>query len=164
MLARAGLGKNLPGSGIQTSRVARYRAATVTHLEFAMSTENTLMPAARIAIVTGGSRGLGRNTVVNLAKRGVDSIFTYHSNRDEANRVVAAVAETGRRAIALQLDTGDAASFDTFVQRVQEALATLGARRFDYLVNNAGTSLHKAFDQTTEAELDAIYNIHFKGV
>jgi len=118
----------------------------------------------KIAIVTGGSRGLGRNTVLSLAKRGVDSIFTYNSNRVEAEKVVGLVRETGRKAIALQLDTGSFSSFDPFVQRVRQAVEEMGAKRFDYLVNNAGTSLHKAFDQTTEVELDKIYNVHFKGV
>ena len=118
----------------------------------------------KIAIVTGGSRGLGRSTVLSLARRGVDSIFTYHSNRAEAEKVIGLVAEAGRKAVALQLDTGNVRAFDPFVQRVRQALAELGAERFDYLVNNAGTSLHKAFDQTTEEELDRLYNVHFKGV
>ena len=125
-----------------------------------MPQENT----RKIAIVTGGSRGLGRNTVLNLAKRGIDSIFTYHSNRAEADQVVAAVRETGRNALAIQLDTANTSSFDTFTQSVRSALADLGADRFDFLVNNAGTSLHKAFHETTEAELDAVYAVHFKGV
>ena len=129
-----------------------------------MPTEITSTSSPRIAIVTGGSRGIGRNTVLSLARRGVDSIFTYHSNRAEAGHVVAAVQEAGRRAIALQLDTGDVSSFDPFVQDVQQALASLRAERFDYLVNNAGTSLHNAFDQTTEDELDHVYRVHFKGV
>jgi NAD(P)-dependent dehydrogenase (short-subunit alcohol dehydrogenase family) len=102
--------------------------------------------------------------VINLAKRGVNSIFTYHSNRAEADKVVAAVREAGAEAVALQLDAGDASSFDAFVNEVQRALRQFGTERFDYLVNNAGTSLHKNFDQTTEAELDSIYNVHFKGV
>ncbi len=118
----------------------------------------------KIAIVTGGSRGLGRSTVLNLAKRGVRSIFTYNSNRAEADKVVALVREADARAIALQLDTGKVATFDAFVGRVSEALKELGAERFDYLVNNAGTSHHNAIAQTTEAELDALYNVHFKGV
>jgi NAD(P)-dependent dehydrogenase (short-subunit alcohol dehydrogenase family) len=118
----------------------------------------------KIAIITGGSRGLGRNTVLSLARRGVDTIFTYHSNRAEAEHVIAAVEETGRRAIALRLDTGNASSFDLFVQDVQQELASLGATRFDYLVNNAGTSLHNSFEQTTEDELDNVYRVHFKGV
>jgi len=119
---------------------------------------------SKLAIVTGGSRGLGRNTVLSLARRGVDSIFTYHSNRAEAESVVAQVAEAGRKAVALQLDAGNVGSFDAFVSEVRTALATLGAERFDYLVNNAGTSLHKNFTETTEAELDGVYNVHFKGV
>ena len=118
----------------------------------------------KIALVTGGSRGLGRNTVLNLAKRGVDSIFTYNLNRAEADKVVAAVSETGAKAAALQLDTSDVSSFDAFVQSVRSTLAGFGTERFDYLVNNAGTSFHKNFDQTTEEELDKTYNIHFKGV
>ena len=129
-----------------------------------MPNENPKNPTTKIAIVTGGSRGLGRDTVLNLARRGVDSIFTYHSNRAEADKVVAMVAESGRRAIALQLDTGKVALFDPFVVQVGEALANFGAGRFDYLVNNAGTSLHKDFAAMTEAELDQVYEVHFKGV
>jgi NAD(P)-dependent dehydrogenase (short-subunit alcohol dehydrogenase family) len=129
-----------------------------------MPTQNRTNSTTKIAILTGGSRGLGRSTVVSLGKRGVDSIFTYNSNQSEAKKVVALVAETGRKAIALQLDTGKVSAFDPFVQRVRETLAELNAERFDYLVNNAGTSLHKAFDQTTEEELDQLYNVHFKGV
>jgi NAD(P)-dependent dehydrogenase (short-subunit alcohol dehydrogenase family) len=120
--------------------------------------------STKIAIITGGSRGLGRSTVVSLAKRGVDSIFTYNSNRAEAEKVIGLAAEAGRKAIALQLDTGNVHTFDPFVQKVRQALAELGADRFDFLVNNAGTSLHKAFVQTTEEELDQLYNVHFKGV
>ena len=129
-----------------------------------MPTENAVSTHAKIAIVTGGSRGLGCNTVINLAKRGVHSIFTYNSNRAEADKVVSAAGEAGARAIAIQLNTGSVGTFDAFVQSVREALATLGAERFDYLVNNAGTSHHNAFDQTTERELDDLYNVHFKGV
>jgi NAD(P)-dependent dehydrogenase (short-subunit alcohol dehydrogenase family) len=118
----------------------------------------------RIAIVTGGSRGLGRNTIIHLARRGVDSIFTYHSNETEARSAVDAVAAEGARAIALQLDTGDSGAFDAFVAQLRNALGSLGAERFDYLVNNAGTSHHTAIAETTEAQVDALYNVHFKGV
>ena len=121
-------------------------------------------PTVKIALVTGGSRGLGRNTVVSLAKRGVDSIFTYNLNREAAEKVVGLVREHGRKATALQLDTGNMSALAPFVANVRKGLAEFGAARFDYLVNNAGTSLHKAFDQTTEEDLDKIYNIHFKGV
>jgi NAD(P)-dependent dehydrogenase (short-subunit alcohol dehydrogenase family) len=118
----------------------------------------------KIAIITGGSRGLGRSAVLSLANRGVDSIFTYHSNQTEAEKVSELVADAGRKAIALPLDTGNVKSFDPFVTSTRQALAKLGVERFDYLINNAGTSLHKDFDQTTEEELDTIYHVHFKGV
>ncbi|MCM2997068.1 SDR family oxidoreductase [Paenibacillus cellulositrophicus] len=118
----------------------------------------------KIALVTGGSRGLGRNTILQLAKRGVDSIFTYHTNEAEAQQVVQSVRDLGREAVALQLNTADSSSFDGFVQNVRQVLAELGAKRFDYLVNNAGTSHHNSIEQTTEEELDQLYNVHFKGV
>ena len=119
---------------------------------------------SKIAIVTGGSRGLGRNTVVSLAKRGVSSVFTYRANQAEADKVVGLVAEEGQRAIALPLDTGKVSTFDAFVEQVRASLAQLGAERFDYLVNNAGTSNHTPFEKTTEEELDSLYHVHFKGV
>lgn len=118
----------------------------------------------KIALVTGGSRGLGRNTILQLAKRGVDSIFTYHTNEAEAQQVVQSVRDLGREAVALQLNTADTSSFDGFAQNVRQVLAELGAKRFDYLVNNAGTSHHNSIEQTTEEELDQLYNVHFKGV
>jgi NAD(P)-dependent dehydrogenase (short-subunit alcohol dehydrogenase family) len=129
-----------------------------------MPQRNTATPTNKIAVITGGSRGLGRSTVLSLARRGVDSIFTYNSNRGEAEKVVGLVAEAGRKAIALQLHTGNIAAFDPFVQNVRQALVELNAGRFDYLVNNAGISHHRPFDQTTEQELDQLYNVHFKGV
>jgi NAD(P)-dependent dehydrogenase (short-subunit alcohol dehydrogenase family) len=125
---------------------------------------NQTNPTKQIAIVTGGSRGLGRNTVVHLAKRGVDSLFTYRSNRAEADKTVEAVAEAGGRAVALPLDTGDASAFDAFAETVRHALAAWGATRFDFLVNNAGISHHASIEKTTGDELDALYAVHFKGV
>ncbi len=129
-----------------------------------MPMETPASSKAKIAIVTGGSRGIGRNTVLSLASRGVDSIFTYKSHEAEAKQVVDLVAGAGRKAIALPLDTGNVGTFDAFVGSVRTTLAELGADRFDYLINNAGISLHKAFEQTTEEELDQVYNVHFKGV
>jgi NAD(P)-dependent dehydrogenase (short-subunit alcohol dehydrogenase family) len=129
-----------------------------------MSTDNATSSSPKIAIITGASRGLGRSTALGLARRGVDSIITYHANRAEADKVVAAIGEMGRKAVALQLDTGAVESFDLFVRKAREALKDLGAERFDYLVNNAGTSHHNAIERTTEQELDALYNVHFKGV
>ncbi len=122
------------------------------------------MPTNKIAIVTGGSRGLGRNTILSLAQRGVDTIFTYHSSRKDADAVSAMAAEAGRKAIPLKLDTGDAGAFGGFADSVRRALVDLGVERFDFLVNNAGTSHHARFETTTEAELDGLYQVHFKGV
>ena len=129
-----------------------------------MPTENTLTPSTRIALVTGGSRGLGRSTVLHLAARGVDSIFTYHNKQAEAEQVVDAVRETGSKAVALQLDMGNTGAFDPFVANVKHALQGWGVERFDYLVNNAGISHRAPFDKTSEEELDGLYNVHLKGV
>ncbi len=130
-----------------------------------MPTVDAGVTSKKIAIVTGGSRGLGRSTVLSLAGRGVSSIFTYNSNRAEADGVVAAVREAGSKAIALQLDAGKVSSFPSFVQSVQKALAEMGAERFDYLVNMAGNNHHHMpFAQTTEEEFDSLCSVHFKGV
>ncbi len=118
----------------------------------------------RIAIVTGGSRGLGRATVLALAARGVRSVFTYNSDREAADEVLALAERAGARGEALQLDTGKAAGFDAFAAAVRDVLGRLGAERFDFLVNNAGTSHHNGVATTTEAELDGLYEVHFKGV
>lgn len=118
----------------------------------------------KVAIITGASRGLGRNTALNLARRGVDLIFTYRAKQEEAEDLIREIEAIGRKAVAFRLDTGDIHSFDGFVAEVRKALQTWGHDRFDYLVNNAGHSLHKPFDRTTEAEFDSIVNVHFKGV
>jgi len=123
------------------------------------------MSNIKIAIVTGGSRGIGRNTVESLARRGVHTILTYHSHSAEAEAVVAEVKDAGAQAIALHLDTGDIASFDVFVESARDALGKLGATHFDFLVNNAGNNhRNMPFEKATEEELDSIYNVHFKGV
>lgn len=120
---------------------------------------------AKIALVTGGSRGIGRNVVENLAQRGVHSIFTYHSHRADADAVVSEVKKLGVKAVPLQLDCGDHASFDDFAGKVREALDQLGAPRFDFLINNAGNSHpHSPFAEASEEGLDSLYNVHFKGV
>jgi len=120
--------------------------------------------ANKIAIVTGGSRGLGRNTAANLLKRGVDVLFTYRANQKEAESLVREAEALGRKAAALQLDTGDVRGFDAFAAEVRKTLANWGVERFDYLVNNAGNSLHAGFEETTEAQFDAVFNVHVKGV
>ena len=123
------------------------------------------MSHSKIAVVTGGSRGLGRNTVVSLARAGVDSILTYHSNRAEADAAVAEIQALGRKAVALQLDTGKVAAFDGFADALRAALHQHWNRdSFDYLVNNAGTGHHAPFAETTESAFDTLVNVHFKGV
>ena len=129
-----------------------------------MLTEQSSSIAGKIAIVTGGSRGLGRNTVLHLAKRGVHSIFTFNSNQAEADKAVAEVNKAGAKAIALKLNVGEVSSFEPFLKQVRDALAEFGAERFDFLVNNAGISHHASFEKTTEAELDQLYSVNFKGV
>jgi NAD(P)-dependent dehydrogenase (short-subunit alcohol dehydrogenase family) len=119
----------------------------------------------KIALITGGSRGLGRNTAESLACKGVDSVITYHSRADEANAVVAAIEAEGRKAVALQLDTAAVAKFERFAEKLKGTLRdTWGRDRFHFLINNAGTSHHNSFEKTTEEEMDILYNVHFKGV
>ncbi|MEF0939736.1 SDR family NAD(P)-dependent oxidoreductase [Rhizobium sp. BR 362] len=130
-----------------------------------MTSENLDRSKTKLAIITGGSRGLGRNTAVHLARRGVDVIVTYNANRAEAESAVAEIEALGQKAVALQLDAGDVASFDAFAAEVGQALRQeWGRDRFDFLVNNAGTSYHASFAETTEVEFDKLYNVHLKGV
>jgi len=120
---------------------------------------------SRIAIVTGGSRGIGRSTVESLARRGVRVLFTYHSHREDAEAVVAEAKALGSEAYALQLDTGKVEEFDGFVENVRRVLAQLDRDDFDYLVNNAGNNhRNMPLADVTVEELDSIYNVHFKGV
>lgn len=118
----------------------------------------------RIAIITGGSRGLGRNTALHLARRGVDILFTWRANQQEADSLVREVEAMGRKAAGFRLDTGESHAFDGFVAEVRKTLRSWGRERFDYLVNNAGNSLHAAFSETSEEHFDSIFNVHVKGV
>jgi NAD(P)-dependent dehydrogenase (short-subunit alcohol dehydrogenase family) len=124
----------------------------------------TVEQQSKIAIVTGGSRGLGRNTAIALAHRGTDIILTYHSNEAEAASAVAQIEALGRKAIALQLDVGDVGAFGGFVERVETSLESWQRDRFDHLVNNAGIGGMAPFLDTTEAQFDALVAVHFKGV
>src|ERR671916_108400 len=116
-----------------------------------------------VAIVTGGSRGLGKNMVQSIAGGGTDVIFTYQSNRDAADELVAEVEGMGRRAAALQLDVGDAGTFDDFVEQVRGVLRGWGTDRFDFLVNNAGIGVYASIAETTEEQFDRLVDIHVKG-
>lgn len=123
------------------------------------------MSTEKIAVVTGGSRGLGRDMVLSLAKKGLDVIFTYHANEEKAKEVVAEVRAMGRNAEAYQLDTRDTKRFDAFVSTITEHLKQYtGSPNIDFLVNNAGTALYAPVEATTEDQVQEAFDIHFKGV
>lgn len=117
----------------------------------------------KIALITGGSRGLGKNMALHLADKGRDIILTYHSKKDEAQAVVEAIETKGQKAVALQLDVSNAASFSTFTGKVKTALYEhWGRADFDYLINNAGTGVFKNYMDTTEEEFNRMVNEHIK--
>ena len=121
-----------------------------------MSTET---PAT---LITGGSRGLGRNAALALADAGGDLILTYHRQADAAQDVVAQIEAKGRRAVALKLDVTDAASFDAFACQVKDVLASWGRNHLTGLVNNAGIGLHASIVETTPAQFDEMVAVHLK--
>ncbi|RSK48816.1 SDR family oxidoreductase [Hymenobacter rigui] len=122
------------------------------------------MNTTKIALVTGGSRGLGKNMAQHLAQKGLDVILTYHSKKDEAEAVVAELHALGRKAAALQLDSSNVGSFGGFFEQVTATLqTTFGTDRFDFLINNAGTGLYQPYEQVAEQQFDDMLNIHFKG-
>ncbi|WP_416200103.1 SDR family NAD(P)-dependent oxidoreductase [Undibacterium sp. 5I1] len=120
---------------------------------------------AKIALITGGSRGLGKSAAIKLAQQGVDIILTYQSKQADALDVVAQMKAMGRNAAALQLDVGNASTFAAFASQVSQILERQWQRQqFDFLLNNAGVGSHAAIAETTEAQFDNLVNIHFKGV
>ena len=119
----------------------------------------------KIALVTGGSRGLGKNMAIRIAKKGIDVVLTYNSNKAEADKVVAEIEALGQKAAAFQLDAGNVQSFDNFLKEVTTHLnEKTGNPNFDFLINNAGTALYAPFADTTEQQFDTALNIHYKGV
>jgi NAD(P)-dependent dehydrogenase (short-subunit alcohol dehydrogenase family) len=123
------------------------------------------MQMQKIALVTGGSRGLGKNMALALAKNGNDVILTYNSKKAEAEEVVSAIEALGQSAVALQFDAGNVKSFDGFIAQVKQALTEKWGRgNFDFLINNAGIGIHVNFADTTEEQFDLLNNIQFKGV
>lgn len=119
----------------------------------------------KIALITGGSRGLGKDMALKLANNGNDVVITYHSNRTEAENVVSEIQALGQQAAAFQLDTGKIATFDAFFRQLSAYLtAQYDSAQFDFLINNAGTALYAPFADTTEEQFDAIVNVHYKGV
>ncbi|EFM12546.1 short-chain dehydrogenase/reductase SDR [Paenibacillus curdlanolyticus YK9] len=121
--------------------------------------------STKIAVVTGGSRGLGRNTALALSRKGIDVIVTYHSQKEQADAVVSEITAMGNRAAALQLDAGLVSSFEDFAARLTDVLQTQWNRTsFDFLINNAGFGINAPFASTTEEQFDSLMNVHFKGV
>lgn len=119
----------------------------------------------KIALVTGASRGLGKNMALNLAEQGTDVVVIYRSKEQEAQEVVETIEGMGRKSIALQLDTANTKSFDAFFTELQTVLETKWHRKtFDFLINNAGIDANSKFVDTTEDDFDALMNVHFKGV
>jgi NAD(P)-dependent dehydrogenase (short-subunit alcohol dehydrogenase family) len=117
-----------------------------------------------IALITGGSRGLGMSTALKLAEHGTDVILTYLSRRTDADAVVARIEAQGRKAVALPLNVADSSGFGAFSDQVRQILKAHWQReRFNFLVNNAGTGIHAKFEDTTEAQFDELLNLHFKG-
>jgi len=118
----------------------------------------------QLAVITGGSRGLGRNAADHLARAGVSSVITYRTNKTEADKAVVEIEKAGAKAVALPLDIGRSNTFGDFAGALKATLQqTFKRDRFDFLVNNAGSGLHKPFAETTEAELDEMYQVHLKG-
>lgn len=123
------------------------------------------MSENKIALVTGGSRGLGKDMALSLAKKGLNVVLTYKSKKEEAESVVSEIENLGQKALALQLNTAEVKSFDSFIQNLDQELSTkFSSDKIDFLVNNAGFGIHTSFLETTEENFDDLMNVHFKGV
>ncbi|MBI1342716.1 MAG: SDR family oxidoreductase [Terrimonas sp.] len=118
----------------------------------------------KIALVTGGSRGLGKDMAIKIAQKGIDVIITWRSKKVEADEVVSAIEKSGGRAFSLQLDMNNLSSFQDFCKTVREVLAAWDAPGFDFLINNAGMGATVPFEKVTESLFDEFLNVHFKGV
>ncbi|WP_447939049.1 SDR family NAD(P)-dependent oxidoreductase [Pseudoxanthomonas mexicana] len=116
-----------------------------------------------LTLITGGSRGLGRNMALAVAHQGHDVLITYRSQQAEAAAVVAEIETLGQRAAALPLDVGQSDTFDAFADAVRAQLAGWGRDHVDHLVNNAGMGVHAEFAETTRAQFDTLVDVHFKG-
>jgi len=120
---------------------------------------------SKIALITGGSRGLGKNTALQLAKNGHHVVITYHTQQEEAQKVVREIGQLGQQAFALQLDTANTTSFPAFISELRAQLtAKWRVSQVNFLVNNAGIDASSLIPDTTEASFDQLFNVHFKGV
>ena len=118
----------------------------------------------KIALITGGSRGLGKNAALKIAAKGIGVIVTYQSKKEEAEATVNEIKQLGVQASAIQLNVADTKTFDAFFVEVATVLKSVfDAEKFDFLINNAGIGIHASFAETTEEQFDTLVNIHFKG-
>ncbi|WP_029288810.1 SDR family NAD(P)-dependent oxidoreductase [Pedobacter sp. R20-19] len=118
----------------------------------------------KIALVTGGSRGLGKNAAIKIAEKGIDVIVTYQTKKEDAENTVEEIKQLGVNAAALQLDVADSKTFNPFITEVKSTLNTVfNADKIDFIVNNAGIGIHASFEETTEDQFDTLVNIQFKG-
>lgn len=119
----------------------------------------------KIAVVTGGSRGLGRDMAISIAKKNIDVILTYNSNKESAEEVVVEIEKSGQKAYAIKFDVSDLKSYDNFISEIKTVLKTKwNSDKFDFLINNAGVGATIPIAQVTEEAFDNLMNIHFKGV
>jgi NAD(P)-dependent dehydrogenase (short-subunit alcohol dehydrogenase family) len=143
----------------------RKQQCTITAELCVIKNHQTMAKGNKIALITGGSRGLGKNMALAIAAKGIDLIITYNSKKEEADQVVSSIEAAGQKAAALQLNTGEIAAFDGFIQKLKSILKEkFGTDHIDFLVNNAGIGHHSLFAETTEKDFDLLMNIHFKGV
>jgi NAD(P)-dependent dehydrogenase (short-subunit alcohol dehydrogenase family) len=124
-----------------------------------------MLSQTKIALVTGGSRGLGKDMALNIAKKGIDIIITYRSKEAEAMQVLAEIEGLGRKAVALHLDMSDFSSLNSFIQTVKETLKVKwNTSSFDFLINNAGMGATVPFMEVTEELFTDFLNVHFKSI
>ncbi len=117
----------------------------------------------KIAVIIGGSSGIGQNAASEIAKRGIGVILTYNTHKDGANETVAAIENVGGKAVALPLDAGKSETFASFKDAVAQALKDKWERStFTYLVNNAGFGEMATIEGTSEELFDRLINVNFK--
>lgn len=130
-----------------------------------VSSKHIKMKTNKIALITGGSRGLGKEAALKLADKGNDVILTYQNKKAEAEQVVAEIITKGQKGVALQLDVSKTTGFNDFISNVSQVLqSNWNADKFHFLINNAGVDRYSLFADTTEEDFDTLFNIHLKGV
>lgn len=118
----------------------------------------------KIALVTGGSRGLGRDIAISLSKKGLDVVITYHSNKEAAESVINEIKKYGQKGVAIPLDVTDLKGIDSFIESLSDSLAqALGEEKIDYLINNGGFIHYSNYTQATLEQFEELLNVHFKG-